>query len=262
MQSGQDHGIFIRERRGSKRKGTILYLHGLGESGLCFEETINAPELGAWDHLALDFPGYGHSPWPEVELPIAGLVDFTADWLRSRDPSPVIVVGHSMGGVAGTVLSEEHPDSVRAFLNVEGNVSSGDCGYSSQAASHDRESWLAGRFQDLLEKVRRKGRSDVAHRRYYESFKTCDPRVFHLNSRELVQVSESEEMAGRLKSLSRRMPLLYVGGIPDGVPLRTIDLLEQHDVPRAWIEPAGHWPFLDRPREFRRILTDFLDDLT
>ena len=58
-------GMFVRESRPQGVCGTIVYIHGLGESGLCFERLIAEPRLDRWHQLAPDLPGYGKSPFPD-----------------------------------------------------------------------------------------------------------------------------------------------------------------------------------------------------
>jgi pimeloyl-ACP methyl ester carboxylesterase len=56
-----EHGMYIREAGHESPRVTVLYVHGLGESGLCFEGLLGDPRLRRWRHLAPDLPGYGKS---------------------------------------------------------------------------------------------------------------------------------------------------------------------------------------------------------
>jgi pimeloyl-ACP methyl ester carboxylesterase len=64
-----EHGMVVRDF-GAGDHGTPLWIHGLGESGLCFERVLARPELEAFRHLVPDLPGYGRSPWPFVHQPV------------------------------------------------------------------------------------------------------------------------------------------------------------------------------------------------
>ena len=135
-QSFEDE-CFVRELGSPGIPLSVLWIHGLGESGLEFETTVGRPELGDYHHLIPDLPGYGRSAWNEPVPDFDGLVDRLAFWLEGRGGSPVVVVGHSMGGVLGLLLAERHPEKVRALVNVEGNISYDDCTYSGPAAATD-----------------------------------------------------------------------------------------------------------------------------
>lgn len=73
--------------------------------------------------LALDFRGHGLSSWvgaggyyhfPDYVLDIDAVVTELAHG------GPVVVIGHSMGGMAGSLFSGTFPDKIRAYVSVEG----------------------------------------------------------------------------------------------------------------------------------------------
>ncbi len=255
-----EHEMFVRSRSAtSEPRGAIVYVHGLGESGLCFEGVIAHPDLDAWRHVAADVPGYGRSAWCAEPLSIATHAERLASWIAERQDDPVVWVGHSMGGVSGLEIAERFPDRVRAFVNVEGNVSPGDCSYSRLACEYTPEAFVERGFDDLLRRLHRDGADDASHRGYYASMAHCDPRQFRLNSEELVTFSEGETAADRMAAL--RVPVLHVSGVPGGNAPRTLELLDRAGVRRHAIEPAGHWPYLDRRDDFVRVLRAFLEEI-
>lgn len=254
-----EHGMVVRERRAEDSRGTALFVHGLGESGLCFEHLLGAPALASRTLLVPDLPGYGRSPRPAAPLGLAGEADHLAAWLRARGEGPVDVVGHSMGGIVALLLAERHPDRVRSLVDVEGNKSPDDCAFSGPAARQPLSRFLASGFDELRAPIRARGVTDPVFRGYDVSLRLADPHTFHRDSVELVALSESETLADRLAAL--RLRHRYVAGRPDGVALRSLDLLAAAGVEVDLIEPAGHWPFLDRPEDFLAALVRFLDGI-
>ncbi len=252
-----EKGMFLRHQRASNpARGSILYIHGLGESGLGFENLIQDPRLNRWPHLVPDLPGYGRSAWSEAPLGLDAQADLLGRWLEGRGDAPVVVVGHSMGGVVGLMLCERFPQAVRAFFNVEGNVSIHDCGFSSKVGDHSLEGLLADGLDTILEGIYRAGREDLPLRGYYASMRLCDPRLLHRNSLELVALSTEEQLAARQGALS--IPHAYVLGSPRGTGAHSQALLTAAGVPWYAIEGAGHWPFLDQPDAFLDHLVNFL----
>lgn len=251
VQHTVEYGMFMRRRVQGDRP-TLIFVHGLGESGLGFEPLLGHPGLDRFDLRILDLPGYGRSAWPASPLTLEQQADHVATWLKEAAVPTPILVGHSMGGVIGTLMAERHPDILAGFVDVEGNVSLGDCIFSGRVAGMDWPEFAESGFGRLLEAVYRRGADDAALRSYFVSMRLADPRQFHLNSRELVEISEPETMGQRLAALE--LPLHYVAGVPGGAAERSRELLDEHGIAWTAIEPSGHWPFIDQPDRFVEVL--------
>jgi len=259
-----EHGMFFRDRRPAESHGCLLYIHGLGESGLCFEHLLSHPGLSGWRQLVPDLPGYGRSPWLAQPLDLAAQADHLAHWLRTgatvADIGPLVVVGHSQGGIDGLLLAERHPDLVAGLVDVDGNKCREDCVFSGRAAEYSERAFLTSGFDRLRETVHRRGRTDPAQRGYYVSLRLADPLTYHRNSVELLARSDAGDLAGRLAALP--MPFCYIAGVPNGASERSHELLEAAGIDYIRIEPSGHWPFIDQPDAFVDELNRFLTRVT
>ncbi len=251
-----EQGMFLRTLGDRSLDGTILWLHGLGESGLCFERIVQHASLSGWRHLIPDLPGYGRSAWPSKPASLPDQASHIAGWLNARGEPPVVVVGHSMGGVLGLLMADRHPSCVRALMDVDGNVTIDDCRYSGAAARWDLENFLASGFDHMREEIYRDGLDDAAHRGYYASLRLADPRVFHQHARDLVALSAAGDLARRLAATP--MPSRYMAGEPHGASPRSVEALKAAGVPRSTVTPSGHWPFIDQPDAFAHLLGQFL----
>jgi pimeloyl-ACP methyl ester carboxylesterase len=235
----------------------ILWIHGLGESSLCFEEIVAQSSLNDFQHWLLDLPGYGRSPWTEP-MNLEGL---------ARTLQPVLqrvgrtfVVGHSMGGALAVMMAEVFgSDRIKAVVNVEGNVSLGDCKYSSQVAGRSLEEFLESGHTRLLENLYRRGGEDKAHRGYFVSMRLAQPEMVYLHARNLVELSTQECLSDRMSDL--HLPLLYLAGVPSGVCQRSLELLEDSALEVRRMEGCGHWPFVDKPAECARLIQEWLRTL-
>jgi pimeloyl-ACP methyl ester carboxylesterase len=254
-----EDGMYIRLVQGTQRGRTITYVHGLGESGLCFEKLISDPRLAAWTHLVPDLPGYGKSDWPPRPMPLHEQAAMLASIIAARHMAPAVVLGHSMGGVIGTMLCEQHPELVRGFINLEGNISLADCAFSGKAAAYRADEFAAAGHAAMLDEIYRAGVSDLPQRTYFASIQMCDARSFHLNSAELVMLSGSEKLAGRLGALEP--PCVYIAGSPRGTGTRSCELLTEAGVPLQAVQNAGHWPFIDQQQDFVGRILEFLSNL-
>ncbi len=256
MRHNLHHGIFLRESGADRGARTILWIHGLGESALGFETMLDRPDLAGWRHIAPDIPGYGRTAWPLSPLSLEEQADLLADLCSDLGTGPVIAAGHSMGGVVALLLAERHPSLVRGVVDIDGNKSPDDCTFSSQAAVQDLMGFIDGGFDVLRDKVYTAGVEERAQRGYHASLCQADPATYHLNSTELVAMSEKRDMATRLAGLN--VPRVYIAGAPGGASEETRRLLEEARVPVLEITPSGHWPFLDQPEDFNEALLSFL----
>ncbi len=255
-----ERGLFLRRLSAEEPLGTVVYIHGLGESALCFERLMADQRLGRWSHLAVDLAGYGKSTWAAEPLSLEQHAAGLAEVLDTVADEPAVILGHSMGGVVALLLAEQAPRKVRALVNVEGNISPPDCHFSSQAAVHSPDDWLERGYDQLLDGLYRDQREDrQVLRPYCASIQMCDPRAYYRNSRDLVAASAEERLAVRMAAVER--PKIYFFGAPRGAGDQSRGLLSQAEVEMVGIPDAGHWPFLDHPRAFADELLAFLDRL-
>ncbi len=254
-----EQGMFLRSLGEEQLPGPVLWIHGLGESGLCFERVLCHPDLAGWRHLVPDLPGYGRSAWPREPITLPDQASRLAGWLAARDEPPAVLVGHSMGGVLALLMADRHPSCVRAVLNIDGNITLDDCRYSGAAARWAVEDFEAAGFDHQRDEIYRDGLDDPAHRGYYASLRLADPRVFHRHARDLVALSAAGDLARRLANLP--MPARYLAGEPNGASPRSVQTLQAAGVPRSTVTPAGHWPFIDQPDAFAHVLAGFLSSL-
>lgn len=240
-----------------RRFGTgpeLVWLHGLGEQSRSLDAIAAHSAFVGYTHVLPDLPGYGRSPWPDRAEDLTAVADHLVGWIADRQPA---VIGHSMGGVLATLIAERIP--LRAVVNVEGNLSPGDCTHSAMAAAYSRDDFLRHGYAAMRNAVYDDGRSDPALRGYHAAMTMASPSVFHHHALELVAISKPETLAERLAALS--IPVLFLAGIPGGVCERSRALLDRHGIRWVGIMPAGHWVHIDQPDRFADTVADFLADL-
>ncbi len=97
----------------SKPKHFVL-VHGAWHGAWCWEKVTSL--LAARGHVAhvLDLPGLGDDPTPIAEITLDAYVNAVKDVILSV-ADPVILVGHSMGGLIITQTAEQVPERVSAL---------------------------------------------------------------------------------------------------------------------------------------------------
>lgn len=98
---------------------TIVMLHGIGGGSSAFAPQLENFSARGFRAVAWDMPGYGSSA-PIEPYTFKGLAQSAAHLIESLDPSggnaPVILIGHSMGGMVAQELIARRPGLVRALI--------------------------------------------------------------------------------------------------------------------------------------------------
>ncbi len=94
----------------------VVWLHGWARRGQDFvgsAETLAREGVAA---VALDLPGFGSSPEPDVVGGARHYAELLAPALREIGSEPLVLVGHSLGGRVAVSLAAAHPDLVTALV--------------------------------------------------------------------------------------------------------------------------------------------------
>jgi len=104
---------------------TYVLVHGAWHGAWCWEKLTPLLESEGHTVVTPDLPGRGDAPAPASEMTLAANAERVREHLERAD-EPVILVGHSMGGMAVTQAAELAPEKVAklvylaAFLAADG----------------------------------------------------------------------------------------------------------------------------------------------
>jgi pimeloyl-ACP methyl ester carboxylesterase len=127
--------IFYREA-GPKDAPTLLLLHGLPSSSRMFEPLF--ARLSDWYHLvAPDYPGFGHSDWPDPKK-FAYTFDHYAEimnhFAEALSLSCYTLYMQDYGGPVGFRMALAHPDRIEALIVQDCGAQRGPGGELEAAA--------------------------------------------------------------------------------------------------------------------------------
>lgn len=99
----------------SSKKFNFVLVHGAWHGGWCWEKVL--PLLKASGHQAhtLDLPGLGEDQRPIAEVTLDSYVTKVSELINSIC-EPVVLVGHSMGGMVITQVAENIPDRIDTLI--------------------------------------------------------------------------------------------------------------------------------------------------
>ena len=251
----------------------ILFVHGL--SG-CWANWLEQMAVFASSHrvLAVDLPGFGHSPGHAGDSSMPGYARLLAELLSELRIDTATVVGNSMGGLIAAELAASSPERVGHLVLVS---PAGLSTYANRLTSHGLPlvrrlermlalgaSWAAANSDAITRRPRMRElalKGVVAHPGRLSAALAAE-QVRGAGTDGFLSALESVveyDLRGRLPLIA--CPTLIVWGEKDRlIPVRDAQLFAEL-IPgsRKVLYPdTGHVSMLERPEEFNALLADFL----
>ena len=204
----------------------------------------------------VDLPGHGVSTMPgQFSLERATRALDAA--LARASPEPVVLVGHSLGGLVAAAEACARPGRVRALVLIETAL-------RPQAEGAERRTALAALDRDYPGALRQIygafGRDSAQDEALYREVAALDPAVV----KPWIRLAFATDLSARVARL--QCPLLVVlapRSWPKGEPwVEAAAALGFGAVPRVRavrMDSCGHFVMLDRPGELARLIGRFAD---
>ncbi|WP_168176636.1 alpha/beta fold hydrolase [Williamsia sp. 1135] len=107
--SDTEPALYYRHWPAEQPRATVVLLHGIGESSNLYHRLAFALAAEGISTYAIDQPGHGLSSGERGQAaPIAELAQAGARLIEhARTDFPLVVIGHSLGATAATVIADE-----------------------------------------------------------------------------------------------------------------------------------------------------------
>lgn len=258
---------------GSPQRQVAILLHGWSSSWYAL-----SPLLGLLSQrfrcLAVDLPGYGQSPPPEERITIPGYADLLAEFIAQVSDGPVVLVGHSMGGMTSVTLSLRHPVLVERMVLLNPTLSGRLSSYINTVVTpifmlerFGPLGWVITTGERLMVGIsdrimrpasfaERTGITEADYKRIRSD--TRRPGQARTRAQCFFAMRENN-LSGQLSKVET--PALVLWGAEDNtVPLRDAGMVaaEWPDADLRIIPNAGHWPQFEAPDTTRRLVAAYL----
>jgi pimeloyl-ACP methyl ester carboxylesterase len=232
----------------------VWLVHGLGDSPRVWRDVRQDLARRGYNVITPALPGFGGAPplttrRQGVEELVSWLV---AEIRRRSGDRQILVVGHSMGGIIGTLVASRVSE-IGGLINIEGPLMLVDCFTSRSAAeSRDFPRW----FRGFKRAMRAPGSGAPSH--YADSVDEADGPSFRACAKDIVELSRRAQM-GKLYAALRVPHIFFHGARPGGMSKRSLAFLKTRRCETKEFAGAAHWPMTETPREFTKMLLHTLE---
>jgi pimeloyl-ACP methyl ester carboxylesterase/CRP-like cAMP-binding protein len=224
--------------------------------------------------IAVDLPGYGSSPALPYRATIPGYADLLAELIRDVTDGPVVLVGHSMGGMISLTLALRYPMLVERMVLLNPTISGHLSDYIHWTVSpftfmegnklgDSIISAIEPHLLKLTDRIMRPAsfaeRTEITEE-VYRRLRADARRPGQGRVRaECYRAMRENDLRGKLQQIES--PSLVIWGAEDNtVPLRDASVVadEWPNADLRIIPKAGHWPQFETPEKLRRYVASFL----
>lgn len=261
--------IYLRHSEMKPGSPALLFIHGLGDSGLAFEEVFHREQFNDFNILIPDLTGYGRSSSSDDYSfksqvrqlwQIIGIMEEKSGVSLNH----IIVIGHSMGGIHAVMMCDsDSAGRIKKLILVEGSITQ----YGSYVSYKVMEIVERGGFDhwfkdvfvsNAIGKNLLKKYPSCAH--YYASLLFCRKSAFLQNALEIGKVRLSLE--GKWKNLAGEIyrnltiPRIYCYG-KDSMCRETGEFLKEYNLQSREFDTGCHFVMSDKKDEFYNFLQEF-----
>lgn len=234
----------------------LIFVHGFTTTAEFWREQI-AAFSARYQVIRINLPGHGVSPRPaERAYSIPAFVDDILEVYRAFEINDAVLVGLSMGGTVAQHFTLAHPLMVRALVLVGATPHGlGDDVSVDNVLQAIDDLGVVQASQNVIER----SFGSAARRELVEFAKSEVAQTPAFVAREAIASLNASDSRALLSRID--VPTLVVVGDEDIItpPGESVILAEGIAGSRLEIIPAaGHFPMLEQPEVFNRILTDFL----
>jgi pimeloyl-ACP methyl ester carboxylesterase/CRP-like cAMP-binding protein len=264
--------IHVVEAGKAGRQAAIL-IHGWSSSWYAVSPLLGL--LAQRFHcIAVDLPGYGKSAPMAEPATIPAYAELIAGLIEQVSTGPVILVGHSMGGMISITLAQTHPILVERMVllspTISGRLSNSINFFISPITLMERfrpgsalvnsvERTIVGLTDRLMRPVSFADRTGITAEDY-KRIRSDARRPGQGRVRaECFWAMRDHDLSGSLSQVGT--PALIVWGAEDNtVPLRDAGVVadEWPDADLRILPKAGHWPQFETSEATRRMMAAYL----
>lgn len=229
----------------------VVCLHGLQSRKELFTSVFQRLAPTDFSLLTIDFIGFGHSPKPkDFSYSLEEQAAIVEQVLEHMHVKNLFLIGHSMGGMIGTMLLKNLDERLLGFINMEGNFVLQDCGESLPVSQLSFKDFSVSYYPKLKASLVSSEEPSAAFRN--ESLNLTPDYAFHRTSQSIVEWSRNEELIPLF--VESKAKKLYMYGAKNSRKASELPT----SISKAEVPSAGHFMFADNQRSTLQIIDNFI----
>ena len=258
---------------GHPNRQVALLIHGWSSSWYAMSPLIGLLSQ-RFRAVAIDLPGYGASPPLPERVTIPAYADILANFIERVTDGPVVLVGHSMGGMTSLTMALRYPELVERMVligpTISGRLSQYINFYVSPITMLERfglgslivstvERMMVGVTDRLMRPASFAERSGITREEHLRLQADVRRPGQGKVRAECFFAMRENDLRGKLSQVET--PALVLWGAEDNtVPLRDAGVVadEWPTADLRIIPKAGHWPHFETPDTVRRQVAAYL----
>ena len=229
----------------------IVLLHGLMGGLSNFKDVIDFFSSKNFKVVIPELPIY---TLPLKETSVTVFSDFLEDFIKFKKFNNPILLGNSLGGHIGLIFSNKNPNLVKSLV-LTGSSGLYENSMGESYPKRENYEYIKRKTEEVFynPKVATKEIVD-------EVFETVNNRDKLVRTLSIAKSAIRHNMSSDLPNIET--PTLLIWGendlvTPPEVAVEFNSLLPNSEL--IWIKKCGHAPMMEHPKEFNRILFNWLD---
>ena len=229
----------------------IILLHGLMGGLSNFKDVIGFFSSKGYKVIIPELPIYN---LPLKETTVTAFSDFLEDFIKYKNLSDVILLGNSLGGHVGLIYSNKNPSFVKSLV-LTGSSGLYENSMGESYPKRENYGYIKRKTQEVFynSKVATKEIVD-------EVFETVNNREKLVRTLAIAKSAIRHNMSEELPNI--KTPTLLIWGENDLVTPPEVAREFKSLLPNSkleWIKKCGHAPMMEHPKEFNKILFNWLN---
>ena len=232
---------------------TVVLVHGLGSRS---EQWLPTARILARNYrvVLVELPGHGENSLAEPLSLVRAAQSLDAA-IVAETSGPVLLVGHSVGGIVAAAEALAHPERVRGLVLVETTL-------EPQVEGAERDAMLHAVEHDYRALLRKAStslaRDPIQRRALHQEIVSLDSNTV----KAWFRIALSADLSTQIRKLAPPLLAVFSERLwPSGLPWRdverTLGFSEAPDLVPVRIEDSGHFIMLDQPERLAEVIERF-----